>query len=272
MVIKPRLSVSETPSSTRLIRDGGCKPVVKLRKSFAEAVYLNDTMTEAGRPIETNSVRRPPSLPSNQRLFDERYSSHAYACVRGCIFVVDLLGGYMHCLVGYDNPRTFLLHAARCAFFTQIMKEAMEANNCTSLSKQYQHYIPQFLLRNFSLAQNEHVESTDPSQVRLKRRKEAVINCVNLSAENPTIEEKPVRSILGKYDMYDNDRQSSEKRRHIERKLSNLESKASELFHRILDVYQDGHRGLWLSRDEKNLMRKFLFVMKYRGPTFYERY
>ncbi|KAJ3495104.1 hypothetical protein NLG97_g3636 [Lecanicillium saksenae] len=72
--------------------------------------------------------------------------------------------------------------------------------------------------------------------------------------------------------MYDDDTRSREEQRRVERKLGQLESDASALFRRMLKAFNENHRGLWLTRDEKNLIRKFLFVMKYRGPTFYEKY
>lgn len=143
----------------------------------------------------------------------------------------------------------------------------MEGNNSNSLPKQYQHYVPQFILRNFSLV--HHVQDKRTGRTR---KGDAMVNRVDLSAECVKIEETPVRHILGKHDMYDNDTKSSQERRRIELKLSRLESDASSIFRRILKAYNDRHKGLWLTREDRNLMRRFLFVMKYRGPTFYERY
>ena len=37
-------------------------------------------------------------------------------------------------------------------------------------------------------------------------------------------------------------------------------------------AHENGEPGIWLTRVERNRLRKFLFIMKYRGPGFYEKY
>lgn len=154
----------------------------------------------------------------------------------------------------------------------------MAAQGSRPLPPQYQHYIPQFILRNFSTrtsldaggSSTAHVPS-DPRRDRA-RKNEYVVNHVDLSVENTTVQEKSGRRVFGEENMYDDDTQGHKEQRRVEKKLGKLESDASGLFRHMLKAFSEGQRGFWLYRNERNLIRKFLFVMKYRGPTFYERY
>ncbi|KAG6003045.1 hypothetical protein E4U21_002434 [Claviceps maximensis] len=149
--------------------------------------------------------------------------------------------------------------------------------------KQYQHYIPRFLLNNFShpFQPGGKSEATPPvSQhgpsrhkgTKKIRRGEPVVNRVDMSSETAVITETPVRSVLGDFNMYQNAGISSREQNRIEQKLSRLESDASAIFRRILAAFTANHDGLWLTREERNLMRKFLFVMKYRSSAIFERF
>ena len=149
--------------------------------------------------------------------------------------------------------------------------------NSMPLTRQFQHYIPQFILKNFSPCASPSAEES--SQVRLpsgRRRarlsNDYIVNNVDLTTDSTTVQEMAGRRVFGQYNMYDDDSQACEERRRVERKLSQLESDASVLFRRMVEASNECHRGLWLTRNERNLIRKFLFVMKYRGPSFYEKY
>ncbi|KAK2592798.1 hypothetical protein QQS21_009502 [Conoideocrella luteorostrata] len=145
----------------------------------------------------------------------------------------------------------------------------------TTTSRQYQHFVPQFLLRNFSHPFKSTATRNKSQRGRREdktRHNEDVVNLVDLSSDAPTVVERPVRRVLGQFNMYRNTALSQKEQDKIEEKLSRLESHASKIFRRILTDFDKAHRGLWLTRKEKNLIRQFLFVMKYRGPTFYERY
>ncbi|GJN86836.1 hypothetical protein PLIIFM63780_010418 [Purpureocillium lilacinum] len=123
------------------------------------------------------------------------------------------------------------------------------------LTSQYQHYIPRFLLRNFSPACSG-----------------SNVNCLDLSADSPTIEQRPIGRVFGKFDMYRDTREPSAEQNRVEQILSKLENDASRIVHKITDSFMARAQGIWLSRYERNLLRKFLFIMKYRGSMFHHRF
>ncbi|PNP55345.1 hypothetical protein THARTR1_04487 [Trichoderma harzianum] len=140
---------------------------------------------------------------------------------------------------------------------------------------QYQHFVPQFLLKNFVDAcaptKNGSTTSAGRRARRRNRKPDPTVNRVDLSSETPQVIEIPVKRILGKTDMYrDTNKPCAEQ--HVEKMFSKLESDTSIIIRKITKTFNEGHRGIWLTRGERNRLRKFLFLMKYRGPTFYRRY
>ena len=59
---------------------------------------------------------------------------------------------------------------------------------------------------------------------------------------------------------------------HVEEALSRLESDAARIYHRIKKVHESGKYEFSLSRGDRNLLRKFLFVMRYRSHKFWSKY
>ncbi|KAL7961058.1 hypothetical protein V8C34DRAFT_320308 [Trichoderma compactum] len=141
---------------------------------------------------------------------------------------------------------------------------------------QYHHFVPQFLLKNFVDAcvptQNGSTTSKSRGARRRKHKPDPTVNRMDLSSETPEVIEIPVKRILGKTDMYRDTNKPSAEQQHVEMMFSKLESNTSGIFRKITKAFNEGHRGIWLTRGERNLLRKFLFLMKYRGPTFYGRY
>ncbi|KAL6836938.1 hypothetical protein V8C40DRAFT_228754 [Trichoderma camerunense] len=144
-------------------------------------------------------------------------------------------------------------------------------------SSQYHHFVPQFLLKNFVdacvPAKNGSATSANRKAKKKSRYKpDPTVNRVDLSSETPEVIEIPVKRILGKTDMYRDTNKPCAEQQHVERMFGDVESRTSRIFRKITKAFDEGHRGIWLTRDERNLVRKFLFLMKYRGPTFYGRY
>lgn len=149
----------------------------------------------------------------------------------------------------------------------------------TELRPEYQHFVPQFLLRNFA-----HPYKPKGGKKRGKGKDEngiynnkLVVHNLDLTADPPILCEKPVKRIFGQMNMYQDTRQPSPKQRHIEDKLGKLESQASTIFRKITKGFDnasspDGASGVWLTRDERNVLRKFLFILKYRGSRFHKRF
>ncbi|KAH9211163.1 hypothetical protein DL95DRAFT_512008 [Leptodontidium sp. 2 PMI_412] len=146
-------------------------------------------------------------------------------------------------------------------------------------SSQYHHFVPQFLLKNFA---HPYIPQKAGSPTSISRpngelgkkmyRGDLVVNCLNLSSETPEIMETSVKRVLGQTDMYRDTTRPYPEQYIIEEMLSRLESKASTVFRKITKSFDGDHRGVWLTRNERNLIRKFLFLMKYRGSTFHQRF
>ncbi|KAG5917902.1 hypothetical protein E4U42_007080 [Claviceps africana] len=135
--------------------------------------------------------------------------------------------------------------------------------------KQSQHYIPRFLLENFSHpSQTSRGTAATPaaSQGGARRRVQPVVNCVDMSSDTPSIVERPVDSVAVTVDMDQDARVPREEQNRIEQKLRRLESDASAVFRRVFTAFSANQQGLWLTREDRNLVRKFLLVTKYRGP------
>ena len=141
-------------------------------------------------------------------------------------------------------------------------------------SAQYQHFVPQFLLRNFShpyKPQNNGPKTSKRSKRKIFPR-EPVVHNPNLFVDPPVMCETPVKRILGQIDMYRDTSKPSPEQQHIEQMFSKLEGQASAVFRKITKSFEQKDKGLWLTRDERDLIRKFLFLLKYRGSGFHQRF
>ncbi|KAK7428598.1 hypothetical protein QQZ08_004859 [Neonectria magnoliae] len=144
---------------------------------------------------------------------------------------------------------------------------------------QYHHFVPQFLLKNFSHPYDPPKQPGQTSKRSKQKYKkgmypgDSVIRHVDLTADPPVICEKPVKRILGKMDMYrDTSQPTPEQQELVEKMFSKLESEASVIFRKITKSFEQRDTGLWLTRVERNTVRKFLFLLKYRGSTFHHRF
>ena len=105
---------------------------------------------------------------------------------------------------------------------------------------QYQHYIPQFLLRRFALA---------PAKKRSKKpRRNEVVNPVDLAKDIPELDTLPVKRIFGQVDMYkDNLKFTLENQMRIGQKLCNIEQAASRIIAKVVDAEKAGKSDFSLS-------------------------
>lgn len=105
----------------------------------------------------------------------------------------------------------------------------------TSPGSEYQHFVPQFILRNYAHKYVGPQRKKNGNNKKGKNKKngtmycgELVVNNVNLKADPVVIEETKVSRILGKYDMYQDTSQSdSAQQRQIETMFGKLESYVS---------------------------------------------
>ncbi|XMA15256.1 hypothetical protein WAI453_008047 [Rhynchosporium graminicola] len=58
----------------------------------------------------------------------------------------------------------------------------------------------------------------------------------------------------------------------VERELSKFEGQAAMILQKIKKANENKEAGISLTRMERNLLRKFLFIMKYRGPDYSRKY
>ncbi|KAK1752334.1 hypothetical protein QBC47DRAFT_363898 [Echria macrotheca] len=143
--------------------------------------------------------------------------------------------------------------------------------------KQYQHFVPQFLLRNFA-------HPYKPAGGRKKGGKrrdenglyfgESVVRNVDLTVDPPVICEKPIKRILGQMNMYENTTKTSKRERNLEQLFSRLEDQASRIFRKITKAYEttQTEQPVRLTRQERDLIRKFLFLLKYRSSGYHKRF
>jgi len=88
--------------------------------------------------------------------------------------------------------------------------------------------------------------------------------------ESGVLDFAKVRRSYGIPDMYKD--VDHERVYHVKELLSKLESDAAIIYHRLKKVHESGKRNFSIARRERNILRKFLFVMKYRSQKFWSKY
>ncbi|OBT57544.1 hypothetical protein VE04_02968 [Pseudogymnoascus sp. 24MN13] len=135
---------------------------------------------------------------------------------------------------------------------------------------QYQHYIPQFLLKNFAhLYQPPKGYQARRKNHRRMYRGDKVLNVVDLTSDEPQLIEAPVSRWFGQVEMYSDTMKPT---KEVEELLSRLECQTAVILQKVKKAHENGDAGICLTRVERNKLRKFLFIMKYRGPGFFEKY
>ena len=59
---------------------------------------------------------------------------------------------------------------------------------------------------------------------------------------------------------------------YLEEQLSRLEARTGQIIHKIRQAFEAGEREVWITRPDRNTLRKFLFIMKYRGTGQRKRF
>ncbi|KAH7090167.1 hypothetical protein FB567DRAFT_519249 [Paraphoma chrysanthemicola] len=139
---------------------------------------------------------------------------------------------------------------------------------------QYHHYIPQFILRRFAI--DSTPEAALPTRKSKKRRpqqtkSDKMVNIVDLGKSPPEIRKTFVRRTFGLHNMY-KDSLNSADQMHVEKKFGEIEQISSRIIARVVDAHKAGKESITLSRLDKDYLRKFCFVMKYRSPGFFRRF
>ncbi|KAH0565111.1 hypothetical protein GP486_001495 [Trichoglossum hirsutum] len=146
----------------------------------------------------------------------------------------------------------------------------------TEPPSQYHHFIPRFILKNFSHPYNP--PNAHHFATRGKRKRvggyfvgEPMLHAINLAGAVAKITETPVAKTFGQTDFYRDFAHASDQH-HIERQLSLLETQAGRVIGKIRKAFEAGQADIWVTRTDRDTLRKFLFIMKYRGSSFHMRY
>ena len=135
----------------------------------------------------------------------------------------------------------------------------------SQMATQYQHFIPQFILRKFSNFQQLRAEG----ETAKKARKYCKVSFLNL--ENGVFETRLACRTFGVQNMYE-DNQISAAKFEVEEKLRILEQRAAKILDNIEHAYQRGDTFITLGRHDKDELRRFLFIMLYRNRTLEYRH
>ncbi|KAL8789537.1 MAG: hypothetical protein Q9195_006764 [Heterodermia aff. obscurata] len=139
------------------------------------------------------------------------------------------------------------------------------------LPPQYHHFIPRFLLRNFAVFKNPG--NVKPRTGRGKKKPAPVPSRLNtLDFASGTLIQDDVAHTFGIVDMYRDITASGSDPFDLEKRLSRLENDAARIFADIKRAHDSGRGDIHLKRSEKDLLRRFLFIMLYRNKTLAGRY
>lgn len=144
---------------------------------------------------------------------------------------------------------------------------------------QYQHYVPRFILRNFAHHSEPVIGDSKRSgkhrnkRKRPKSKKPDMLHLIKLGDPVERVD-VPLATEFGKQDMY-RDFQRAVDQQHIEKKLAYLECRVAPTIEKFRIAQENGKDSVEIMRFELDELRKFLFIMKYRGSTqrkrFYDR-
>ena len=146
-------------------------------------------------------------------------------------------------------------------------------------NSQYHHFISRFILRNFAHPFKPANDSQNGSAKRSRRRRkdgyhpgEPMLHAINLADDTADlIVETPVSRTFGLTDMY-RDFTDATNQHSLEEQLSRLESRAGRIINTIRKTFEKGKREVWITRPDRDVLRKFLFIMKYRGSQTHKTF
>ena len=139
----------------------------------------------------------------------------------------------------------------------------------TLTKSQYHHFIPRFLLRNFAKDVTDEPSASLGKGKRSKRHRNSdeLVNILNFQNAIPS--QRRIAKKFGLVDMY-RDRAIADQH-DLEEKLSKLEAQAGVIVSKARKAL-DGGFELVLTRFERDTIRNFFFMMKYRSSRQFERF
>lgn len=151
---------------------------------------------------------------------------------------------------------------------TKIHSGRMNRVSCKMKDSQYHHFIPRFILRNFASSSQPPAGPSQSSKRRQKKRRDAFINSIDL--ESGDIGPSWISEEFGIRDMYREG--NKDDAFELEKRLSELERQAAEIIQRAIDTFATPGNVLRLHRGDRDCLRKFFFLMKYRNRNLHQRY
>ncbi|OBT57412.1 hypothetical protein VE04_02573 [Pseudogymnoascus sp. 24MN13] len=136
---------------------------------------------------------------------------------------------------------------------------------------QYQHFIPRFILKNFSYKSRKNGGNKRGKCNGRNQRAEDMLHTIELSGPKAKILDTTVARTLGKVDMY-RDFAKTENQQGLEKQLADLESLAGRVVAAIRKRLEARNEDVWITRLERDRLRKFLFIMKYRSSNMHKRF
>ncbi|KAF5705168.1 hypothetical protein FMUND_12208 [Fusarium mundagurra] len=143
---------------------------------------------------------------------------------------------------------------------------------------QYQHFIPQFILRNFDypfvcpIAPLNGRKCKKHQHDKGKYPGDRVVNCLQLLPEGFKFEEQSIKRVCGLDDMYTDKSPMVESPRELEVKFSKLEAAASPIIRKIIASHQRGDEHVKITRTQQTILRKFVYLLKQRNLGFFKTY
>ncbi|KAF0646031.1 hypothetical protein FPSE5266_20011 [Fusarium pseudograminearum] len=143
---------------------------------------------------------------------------------------------------------------------------------------QYQHFIPQFILRNFDypfvcpIAPHNGRKCKKHQHDKGKYPGDRVVNCLQLLPEGFKFEEQSIKRVCGLDDMYTDKSPMAESPRELEVKFSKLEAAASPIIRKIIASHQRGDEHVKTTRTQQTILRKFVYLLKQRSSGFFKTY
>jgi hypothetical protein len=134
---------------------------------------------------------------------------------------------------------------------------------------QYQHYVPQFILRRHSNYKKPNYEDYankkqfDKALSRAKSRAAVKVLQFKDGFTKGKLSRNLCHKTFGVCDMYDEE---------IEIALSGLERLVSKIIDTIEEDFFSGKPATVIARPQKDLLRKFIFILAYRNRNFHQRF
>ena len=137
---------------------------------------------------------------------------------------------------------------------------------------QYHHFIPRLLLRNFASFKHPGNIVPKTSKKKTKSRAPQPQKLMILDLKSGAFRQGDVGDTFGIVDMYREFDEADRDQHKLEKELSKLESAAGEIFARVKKTYEAGKQEVQLIRKDKDILRRFLYIMMYRNSGFARRF